>query len=194
MGKTLSEDLRVRVIAAVNGGMSRNAAARRFDIAVSTAVRWLREWIETGSATAKPKGGDLRSHRIEAFGQIILGAIEARVDITLVELAEMLKRDHAASFAPSTIWRFLSRHGITIKKTRTPASKTGPTSRHGVRHGATRNRGLMLNAWCSSMKPAPRPNWRAYAAGRSAVSAAVQRSRTDIGRPQPSPALCVSTV
>ena len=26
MGKTLSEDLRVRVIAAVNGGMSRNAA------------------------------------------------------------------------------------------------------------------------------------------------------------------------
>lgn len=117
MGKTLSEDLRVRVIAAVNGGMSRNAAARRFDIAVSTAVRWLREWIETGSTTARPKGGDLRSQRIEAFGQIILGAIEARVDITLVELAEMLKRDHAASFAPSTIWRFLSRHGITIKKT-----------------------------------------------------------------------------
>ena len=117
MGKTLSEDLRVRVIAAVNGGMSRNAAAKRFEIVVSTAVRWVCEWTETGRTTARPKGGDLRSHRIEGFGQVILGAIEAHVDITLVELAEMLKRDHAASFAPSTIWRFLNRHDITIKKT-----------------------------------------------------------------------------
>ena len=68
MGKTLSEDLRVRVIVAVNGGMSRNAAAKRFEIAVSTAVRWVCEWTETGRTTARPKGGDLRSHRIEAFG------------------------------------------------------------------------------------------------------------------------------
>ena len=41
MGKTLSEDLRVRVITAVEGGMSRNAAAARFGIAVATAVRWV---------------------------------------------------------------------------------------------------------------------------------------------------------
>ncbi len=39
------------------------------------------------------------------------------MDITLVELAEMLRREHCASFASSTIWRFLDRDGITIKKT-----------------------------------------------------------------------------
>ena len=57
MGKTLSEDLRVRVIAAIDGGLSRDAAAARFGVAVSTAVRWARAWRETGATTAKPKGG-----------------------------------------------------------------------------------------------------------------------------------------
>ena len=119
MGKSLSEDLRVRVIAAVEGGMSRNAAAARFGIAVATAVRWLRAWHETGATTPKPKGGDLRSHRIEAYRAVIFGAIEAQVDITLAELAELLHREHGASFAPSTIWRFFARHGVTVKKNRT---------------------------------------------------------------------------
>jgi transposase len=117
MGETLFEDLRVRVIAAVNGGLSRHPAAERFGIAVATAVRWLRVWHDTGATAAKPKGGDLRSHRIEAYRDVILGAFEAAVDITLVELSELLKREHGASFAPNTIWRFLDRHGMTIKKT-----------------------------------------------------------------------------
>jgi hypothetical protein len=38
------------------------------------------------------------------------------VDITLVELTEMLRREHGASFAPSTVWRFLDRHAMTVKK------------------------------------------------------------------------------
>jgi transposase len=117
MGETLSKDPRMRVIAAVNGGLSRHAAAECFGIAVATAVRWLRVWHDTGATAAKPKGGDLRSHRIEAYRDVILGATEAAVDITLVELSELLKREHGASFAPGTIWRFLDRHGITIKKT-----------------------------------------------------------------------------
>jgi transposase len=126
MGKTLSEDLRVRVIAAVNGGISRNAAAERFGIAVATAVRWVRAWNDTGATAAKPKGGDLRSHRIEAFRDVILGAIQAQVDITLVELADLLKRQHAASFAPSTIWRFLDRQRVTIKKTAHASEQNRP--------------------------------------------------------------------
>ena len=128
MGKALSEDLRVRVIAAVEGGMSRHAAAARFGIAIATAVRWLRAWNETGTTMAKPKGGDLRSHRIEAYGAVIFAAIEAQVDITLAELAELLRRQHGASFAPSTIWRFFARHGVTVKKNR--ARQRAEQARH----------------------------------------------------------------
>lgn len=116
MGKPLSEDLRSRLIAAVGEGMSRRAAAERFGVAAASAVRWVRAFTTTGTFAAKPQGGDTRSHRIEAFRDVILVAIKAQKDITLVELAEMLAREHGARFAPSTVWRFLDRHAITIKK------------------------------------------------------------------------------
>lgn len=106
MAKPLSEDLRSRVIASVAGGMSRRAAAERFGVAVATAVRWVRAWRATGTTRARPQGGDQRSRRIEVYRDAILAAIQAQVDITLVELADMLRRDHGALFAPSTVWRF----------------------------------------------------------------------------------------
>ena len=89
MAKSLSEDLRERFIAAVETGMSRRAAAKRFGVAAASAVRWAREWRTSGTKRAKPQGGDRRSHRIEAYGEVLLAAIEAKVDITLVELAEI---------------------------------------------------------------------------------------------------------
>lgn len=116
MTKSLSEDLRSRVIAAVDGGLSRRAAAARFGVGVASAIRWVREWRETGTTSAKPQGGDRRSRRIEAYRDIILTAIERQTDITLVEMAEMLRVEHGASFATSTIWRFLDRHSMTVKK------------------------------------------------------------------------------
>jgi transposase len=126
MAKTLSQDLRSRLIAAVEGGMSRRAAAARFEVAVATAIRWVRAFRTTGATAAKPKGGDRRSQRIEAYRGRILAAVAAEVDITLVELAEMLRRDHGAVFAPSTIWRFLDRHAMTFKKNRARQRAAAP--------------------------------------------------------------------
>ena len=116
MGKPLSVDLRSRLVAAVSGGMSRRAAAERFGVAAASAVRWVHASDTTGAIHAKPQGGDTRSHRIEAFRGAILAAVEAQKDITLVELAEMLRTKHGASFAASTVWRFLDRHAMTFKK------------------------------------------------------------------------------
>jgi transposase len=116
MGKTLSVDLRSRVIAAVEGGLSCRAAASQFQIGTATAVRWVSVFRKTGALGPMPKGGDTRSHRIEAHRTVIFAVIEAQKDITLVELSELLRRDHGASFAPSTLWRFLERHAISFKK------------------------------------------------------------------------------
>ena len=118
MARTLSDDLRGRVIAAVEAGASRRAAAERFGIGVATAIRWVRVFRTTGTLSARPKGGDLRSHRIEAFRDVILRAIEAHKDVTLAELATLLGREHGASFAISTVHRLLVRHHITLKKSR----------------------------------------------------------------------------
>lgn len=49
MTKPLSLDLRQRVIAAINAGASCGAAAERFGIAPSAAVKLRRLWLETGS-------------------------------------------------------------------------------------------------------------------------------------------------
>lgn len=116
MTRALSQDLRGRLISVVAGGLSCNAAAERFGVAVSTAVRWVRAWRTENRVTALPQGGDLRSHHIEAYRDVILAAIEAEVDITLVELAELLRSQRGVSFASSTIWRFLDRHDLTVKK------------------------------------------------------------------------------
>jgi transposase len=124
MVKPLSEDLRIRVIGAVEGGMSRHAAAERFGISVASAVRFVKEWRESGATRAKRVGGDQRSRRIEEHHEAIMNAIDAKPDMTLVEIAEMLASEQGASFAPSSIWRFLDRHGITFKKKRA-RSRTG---------------------------------------------------------------------
>ena len=123
MAKTYGEDLRGRVIAAVEGGLSRRAAAERFQVGISTAINWVRAWREHGRAVAKTKGGDTRSHRIEAHRDAILQAIEAQKDITLAELAAMLEREHATRVAASTVHRFLARHRITLKKRTAHASE-----------------------------------------------------------------------
>ncbi len=64
MGKSLSDDLRVRVVEAVEAGSSRRQAAARFGVSVSSAIRWFRSWRERGDVRAKPQGGDRRSGRI----------------------------------------------------------------------------------------------------------------------------------
>jgi len=118
MAKPLSEDLRVRIVRAVDSGMSRRAAAERFGVSASSAVRFVKEWVGSGSVAAKPQGGDQRSHRIEAHREFILNAIEEKPDLTLVEIAELLTNQQGASFAPSSVWRFLDRHAVTFKKKR----------------------------------------------------------------------------
>ncbi|MER9953227.1 helix-turn-helix domain-containing protein, partial [Mesorhizobium sp. M0047] len=111
MVRAISEDLRSRVIAAVESGLSRRAAADRFGVAAASAVRWVREWRESGATRAKPQGGDKRSQRIEAYRDTILAAIEGQDDITLVELAEFSGRSmrscsrRARSGAFSTVTR-----------------------------------------------------------------------------------------
>lgn len=78
MARTLSEYLRGRAIAAVETGSTRRAAAERFGIGVATAIRWVRAFHTTVTRPAEPKGGDLRSRRMEAFRDVVLRAIKTQ--------------------------------------------------------------------------------------------------------------------
>lgn len=57
MGKPYSLDLRKRVVAAIEGGMSRNQAAKWFGVAISTAIGWMKRLDETGSVKPGQIGG-----------------------------------------------------------------------------------------------------------------------------------------
>ncbi len=117
MVKSLSDDLRVRVVEAVDAGASRRQAASRFGVSVSSAIRWVRRWRDRGEVRARPQGGDRRSGRIEAQAGFILAAVEERPDVTLAELQALLL-ERGVSVGIGSLWRFFERRGISFKKNR----------------------------------------------------------------------------
>ena len=117
MGKSLSDDLRVRVVEAVEAGSSRRQAAARFGVSVSSAIRWVRRWRDWGEVGAKPQGGDRRSGRIEAHAEFLLGQVAQTPDATLSELQALLRK-RGVAVAIATVWRFFERRGFSFKKNR----------------------------------------------------------------------------
>jgi transposase len=63
-GKPYSLDLRKRVVAAIEGGMFRNQAARQFGVAISTAIGWMMQRVEETGSVAPGQGG----HKPKARG------------------------------------------------------------------------------------------------------------------------------
>ncbi len=113
MPKAYSGDLRERVIEAVEGGASRREAAERFDVSAASAVKWLQRWGETRSAAPKPRGGSISP--LEEFASEILALIAEQPDMTLVETVAALRKRRIRT-SRSSLWRFLYRYNITLKK------------------------------------------------------------------------------
>ena len=128
MARTLSQDFRGRVVAAVVGGMSCRTAVAYYGVSASSAIRWQQMALEHGQAVAKPRGGDRHSGKIEAHGDFIRGLIAEQGDMTLAEVqARLIER--GTSVGIGTVHRFFVRHAITRKKRPgTRSSKTVPTS------------------------------------------------------------------
>ena len=91
MPRPHSMDLRERIAEAVHCGMSRQAAAKRFSVAASTAIKLMQAEARTGSLEPKKMGG---------YRQAILAPHEATVralvkktpGATLAELRESLRK------------------------------------------------------------------------------------------------------
>ena len=136
MSKPISMDLRERVVAAIDGGMSRRGAAERFGVSISSAIRWAAQVRLTGDVRPRRVGGDKRSQRIEAHASSILQAVQGKPDITLAELRDLLAQQ-GVKVAISSLWRFFARRKITLKKS--PGmrrSRIVPTSSGAAVHGS----------------------------------------------------------
>jgi transposase len=168
MPKVYSGDLRERVIETVASGASRREAAERFEVSVSSAIKWLQRWRESRSAAPKPRGGSVSP--LEKFASAILALVAEQPDLTLVEtVAELRKRRIKTS--RSSLWRFLDRHSITLKKKacRRPSS-SAPMSRSRADGGCESKACLILPGWCSSMRRRSARTWCGSTGARFAAS------------------------
>jgi transposase len=115
MARGYSNDLRVRAVSIVEGGESAREAARLLNLGASTTIRWIQRWTTTGSVEAKPGTGHSRSP-LKKHEQWLLDLIAAEPDLTLKEIRSRLAREKRLKVGTTSIWRFFTRHKITVKK------------------------------------------------------------------------------
>jgi len=113
MPRAYSGDMRQRVIAEVEGGASRRAAAEEFAVSASTAIIWVKCFRQTGRCAAKPRGGSISP--LEQYADVLLELIEKQPDLTLDEVVFALRK-HKIAGSRTALWRFFQRHKITFKK------------------------------------------------------------------------------
>ena len=114
MARALSDDLRSRVLAAAEDGMSARATAARFGVGISTAIRWIAQ-AGQGRLTAA-KQGRRGGSRLDAHEDFILGMIEAQKDITLNEMVLRLFEERSVSMGRSALDVWLRKRGWSYKK------------------------------------------------------------------------------
>ena len=114
MTRPLSNDLRERVVSAVKEGASCRAVAARFDVAVSSVVKWSQRHRSTGSVAPGKVGGH-RKRLLEPHRAFIVERIHQLPHLTLHGLkAELAARGVRVSH--NTVWEFLRREGLRFKK------------------------------------------------------------------------------
>jgi transposase len=145
---THSDDLRSRVVAEVSGGASRRAAAERFRVSASSAVRWAKRHAETGGVSPSPRGGRCRSP-LEPHAAWLPGLVAAEPDLTLAEIVVRAAEAHGLATTDGSPRRFFRRHRISLKKRCAPPSRTGPAWPRRGRPGRPPRAGLIRRAWSS---------------------------------------------
>ena len=99
------------------GGQFSAAAASRFEVSPSAAIKLMRRVRQTGSPAPAQVGGHRRP-LLEPHADLIRSLVEARPRITLAELRAALGEHGIRVTALSTLWLMVRRLGRSHKKTR----------------------------------------------------------------------------
>jgi len=114
MTRPYSNDLRERVVAAVEGGASCRSVSARFGVAVSTVVKWSQRYRRTGSVAPGKVGGHRRVI-LEPHREFILERLRQVPHLTLHGLKDELAA-RGIVVSHNTVWNFLRREGLRFKK------------------------------------------------------------------------------
>ena len=161
MGKPYSIDLRERVQAEVASGQSRRAAARRYDVSASFAVKLADRVSRTGSAEPARQGRPPGGGKLAPYLTALLEWVEAEPDITMPELAAKLEAEKACDGASGLVVAGAAEGGPVVQKKhcwpRRPGARTCARRVTSGRRTASRACARRSTDWSSSTKPARRP-------------------------------------
>jgi transposase len=116
MAKPYSQDLRDRVIEAVERGkLSRRAAARHYEVSESVAIKWLERLERHGSREPVGHGGH-RASKLMPHRDFLEAARAEKSDVTLQALCDRLLAERGVKADTSMMSRFFRRIGVTVKK------------------------------------------------------------------------------
>jgi transposase len=114
--KAYSQDLRDRVIAAVEAGQhSYPEIATTFAVSESTLDKWLKRWRETGSVAALPFAGG-RRRTLKGCAPTIRAEVAQQPDVTLAELCERVATQTEVTASRSMMARELQLLALPRKK------------------------------------------------------------------------------
>ncbi|MEO1151267.1 MAG: transposase [Pseudomonadota bacterium] len=117
MGRAYSNDLRKRVVRAVeNEGMSASAASRRFGVARSTAILWVQRYRQTGDVSAS-RVGRPKGMKVAAYTKFIMTKMKNK-DTTLDILQDALWEECGVYASRTLLHRFIQAEGLSYKKNR----------------------------------------------------------------------------
>ena len=113
MGKAYSEDLRLCVLSAVDGGMSKMQAHKTYKISRSTIDDWLALREQTGSVKVIPKRASKKGlHEHEAFDEFVT----RHQHCTLEQMSVAWQQEMQQTVSMMSFSRALRACGYTRKK------------------------------------------------------------------------------
>ena len=117
--RAYSEDLRLKVLDAVDRGMPREEVARVFGISLPSIKRWLKRRRETGEVDAKVPPGP-PAVKGAMLGEWLPAHLRRNPDLTLGEHCEAFAEDSGVKVSEATMSRAISRlpGGWPLKKSR----------------------------------------------------------------------------
>jgi transposase len=140
-GKSYSQDLRSRVLAAADDGSLVGQIAVSFRVSVSYVSKVLSRRRLTGEVAARPQQCHLKP-KLLSLHEAIRAEVMARPDATIAELRRWLQETHKVYASEGLMHSTLVRLGLTYKKSRSARpNRTVPISPPPVPTGAAVNPG-----------------------------------------------------
>lgn len=124
--QSYAQDLRDRVLAAVDGGMAVRQVAARFRVSVAYVYKALIRRRLTGESGVNPNRGRPPRKLSPAQDLALAAHIRSRPGITLAQAQAWLPAEHGVEISTGAMWNAAKRRGLSFKKALRAAEQDRP--------------------------------------------------------------------